>query len=160
MEIVQILSWNPESVDYLDLSNFPKQKLNFKYLERVRGFLCHLAMTYPTLFPYLNCFHLTLCAHLPGRDKEGWKRTDLEQIGQFELLQEKGIIDVLDHETVSSTNPAEVEPVLRIFWCLKALGNFFKRDSPPSRSVRKSKFHFLVYGFVDASKSCLGSIKS
>ena len=114
MEIIQKLSWDPYSVDYIDLTIFPKRKLNFKYLERVRGFLCHLEMTYPTLFPYLKGFHLTLCAHLPGRDKEGWKQA-LEHIGHFEVLREKGIVDILEYETMTSANPVEVEPVLRIF---------------------------------------------
>ena len=48
----------------------------------------------------------------------------------------------------------------RLFWCLKALSNFFSPEQPPTRSCRKAKFHFLVYGFVDASKSGLGSTKS
>ena len=117
-------------------------------------------MTYPTLFPYLKGFHLTLCAHLPGRDKEGWKRMDLEQIGHNEVLREKGLIKEADDNTFNSRHPVEVEPVPRFFWCLKALTTFFEKDSPPSRSVRKAKFHFLVYGFVDASKSGLGSTKS
>ena len=76
------------------------------------------------------------------------------------MLREKGIVDILEYETMTSANPVDVEPVPRFFWCLKALGTFFKKDSPPSRLVRKAKFHFLVYGFVDASKSGLGSTKS
>ena len=55
--------------------------LEYKHLERVRGFLCHLAMTYDILFPFLKGFHLALCAHLPNRDEEGWKVKDLEWIG-------------------------------------------------------------------------------
>ena len=160
VEITKMLNWNPHNFEYLKDTVLPGIKLNFKYLERVRGFLCHLAMTYPILFPYLKGFHLTLCAHLPGRDKEGWKRTDLEQLGERELLREKGLIDEDETKVLDLNTSKEVLPVPRFFWCLKALDTFFLPAKPPSRSVRKAKFHFLEYGFVDASKSGLGSIKS
>lgn len=46
-----------------------KQHLfQFKRLEQIRGYLCHMAMTYDLLFSFLKGFHLTLCAHLPKRD--------------------------------------------------------------------------------------------
>ena len=63
------------------------QKVEFKRLERVRGFLCHLAMTFDVIFPYLKGFHLTLSYHLPRRLEEGWKLSDLEYIGELELLR-------------------------------------------------------------------------
>ena len=47
-------------------------------------------MTYPILLPYLKGFHLTLCSHLSGRDKEGWKRRDAEQLAMEEALRDKG----------------------------------------------------------------------
>lgn len=40
-------------------------KLNYKRLEQIRGFMCHLAMMYELLNPYLKGFHLTLASHLP-----------------------------------------------------------------------------------------------
>ena len=43
-------------------------KLNFKYLEKIRGYLCHLAMTFNIIFPYLKGFHQTLCSYLPKRN--------------------------------------------------------------------------------------------
>jgi len=61
-----------------ELMDNPDGTFNFKMLERIRGFLCHLAMTFEILFPYLKCFHLTLCSHLPQRDTAGWKRSDPE----------------------------------------------------------------------------------
>ena len=47
-------------------------KFEYKRLERTRGFLCHLAMVYDVIFPYLKGFHLVLASHLPNRDEEGW----------------------------------------------------------------------------------------
>ena len=68
-----------------------KSELSFKELEKVRGFLCHLAMVYEIIFPYLKGFHLTLSSHLPKRDEEGWKMTDLEWIAHLESEVQKGI---------------------------------------------------------------------
>jgi len=51
---------------------------DFKYLEKVRGFLCHLALTFEIIFPFLKGFHLTLCSHLCHRNYEGWKVNDME----------------------------------------------------------------------------------
>jgi hypothetical protein len=45
--------------------------LDYKYLEQVRGFLCHLLMTFDQITPLLKGLYLTLAAHVPGRDEEG-----------------------------------------------------------------------------------------
>ena len=85
-------SWLPKSVtlekwlkakNYIselkeDLGKNPKVKLSYKRLEKIRGFLCHLAMVYEILFPYLKGFHLSLAKHLPNRNEEGWKINELE----------------------------------------------------------------------------------
>ena len=79
-DLLKLTGWNP---DLSRLSNqaIPETDLDFKRLERVQGYMCHLAMTFPVLFLYLKGFHLTLCSHFLGRDKEGQKRNDLEEIG-------------------------------------------------------------------------------
>ena len=46
-------------------------KFNYKELERVRGFLVHLSMTYDIFTHHLKGFHLTLASHWKGRDAEG-----------------------------------------------------------------------------------------
>ena len=58
--------------EVIESSNWDLNKvLSYKHLERVRGFICHLAMTFDILFPFLKGFHLTLASHLPKRDKQG-----------------------------------------------------------------------------------------
>jgi hypothetical protein len=49
------------------------QGLEFKRLERTRGFLVHLQRTYPAITPYLKGLHLTIDSWRPGRDSEGRK---------------------------------------------------------------------------------------
>ena len=53
-----------------DLKQDPEEKLSYKRLERIRGCLCHLAIVYDPIFPYLKGFHLTLASHLPHRDSK------------------------------------------------------------------------------------------
>ena len=156
-QLVDLTGWDCDLSGKIDTPKLPKVALDYKLLERIRGYLCHLAMTYPILFLYLKGFHLTLSAHLPSRDKEGWKRSDFEQAAIDEALRSKGM-DVDNQYYTKALS--RVVPVERFNTCLTALTQFFKQKTPPSHSCRKSKFHFLVYGFVDASKSGLGSTKA
>lgn len=140
-------------------------RFEYKFLERVRGFFCHLAMTFSIIFPFLKGFHLTLSAHLPKRDSEGWKISELEWIGSVECKVDKGTItreegDFLisclkDYDKVPK--PTTVQVVPRFLRCFVALEKLFAEESPPSVHDRAATYNLLVYGFVDASKSGLGA---
>ena len=142
----------------------PEVKFEFKRLERVRGFLCHLAMTYDVFFAYLKGFHLTLCKHMPRRDEEGWKLTELEWIGYVEqrFLDNKIGSEERDRllQELPSTPvdpPQYVTPVQRFYTCLEALNRFFEPDSPPVVHMRSKSVYMIRYGFADASGSGFGS---
>ena len=47
-------------------------------------------MVYKATYPYLKGFHLTLTSHLPQRNDEGQKITDLEWIGRIENKVDRG----------------------------------------------------------------------
>ena len=85
--------WDKAKAMILELQteiNGDKTKLlSYKRLEQIRGFFCHLALTYSILFPYLEGFHLTLSSHVPKRNDEGWKLNDLEYIAFVETQSEK-----------------------------------------------------------------------
>ena len=49
------------------------RKINCKELERVRGFLVHVSLTFDTMVPYLKGIHLTLETWRSDRDSEGWR---------------------------------------------------------------------------------------
>ena len=57
---------------------------NYKRLEIVRGFMCHLSMVYIIFFPLLKGFHLALARHLGNIDEEGWKIDELHVISHIE----------------------------------------------------------------------------
>ena len=138
-------------------------KLDFKFLEKVRGFLCHIAMTFDILFPFLKGFHLTLCSYLPKRSGEGWKIRDLEWIAFLEQekfegrMTEQEVDSLLKFKYDPKNRPHQIIPVPRFYSCLKALSTFFSTDDPPVITDRSSEVKLLVYGFVDASKSGFGA---
>ena len=152
-------------IDFIskELMDNPDTKFEFKMLERVRGFLCHLAMTFEILFPYLKGFHLTLCAHLPKRDQDGWKRSDLEWIGYMEERLDSGRISNEEFElemekTFDPKNqPVMVKPVERFFTCFEALKKFFSTSNPPITTHRSTNYQLIAYGFADASKGGFGA---
>ena len=138
-------------------------KLNFKYLEKIRGYLCHLAMTFNILFPYLKGFHQTLCSYLPKRNEDGWKIRDLEWLGYLEeekasgRMSEKEMDTLLNFKYDPKDRPESINLLPRFFTCLEALTLFFEVKDPPIITERSSEVNLLVYGFVDASKSGFGA---
>ena len=48
-------------------------QMELKDLEKKVGFLVHLAMTYPLMFPFLKGFYLTMNSWRNQRDQSGWK---------------------------------------------------------------------------------------
>ena len=109
-----------------------------KRLEQIRGYLCHLAMTFDIFFAYLKGFHLTLSQHLPERTDQGWKISDLEWIGYVEERFQTDKISSQEKDRLLSKLPGSdipppkfVLPVPRFYQCLNALLLFFEPDIPP-----------------------------
>ena len=57
-----------------------KPILDFKSLEKDRGFLVYLSGTYKTINPYLKGIHLTLDSWRANRNADGWKMKPKEWI--------------------------------------------------------------------------------
>ena len=147
-----------------DISGDFSKPLLYKKLEQIRGFLCHLAMVYDSMFPYLKGFHLTVARHLPHRDEEGWKIAKLEWIGHLENKIEDGKytrgqveIILVEGRDGLTTPPLWVVPVPRFSSCLEVLTKNFEEELPPIVTVRSTTCQVIVYGFVDASGSGFGS---
>jgi hypothetical protein len=67
-----------------DLLNDSKEgedlRLSHKELLLDRGFLVYVTRTYPAMVPYLKGFHLTIKTWRGGRDSEGWKLREGDDI--------------------------------------------------------------------------------
>jgi len=146
--------------------------LNFKNLERGRGFLVYLSRTYPSIVPYLKGIHLTIDSWRPNRDKDGWKQPigkrkkvylddielDMDEIDEDHL----GLLVDKDGELREGLNeyanhPDKVSLAPRLFDDLHALERFFASDKPCWRFVRGKEVMVAEYGFGDASGSGFGS---
>lgn len=128
----------------------PNAMVDFKLLEKISGFLCHLAMAFSVIFPYLKGFHLTLCQHQPKIDESGWKISDLEWIDHVESLSRNHMItdEEKKHVLGQLRNCKIVPPKLvkllpRFHTSLTALNTFFSEPQLPLVHVRSNKVDFL-----------------
>jgi hypothetical protein len=115
--------------------------LEFKELEKKRGFLIYVTRTYPSMVPYLKGIHQTLDSWRPHRDKDGWKQTmkEIRRKRKREREEEQG------------EPPTHVKAATRLPDDLEALKELLSAERPPKRRIRSSKCIEVFYGFGDAS---------
>jgi hypothetical protein len=134
---------------------------DYKSLERIRGFLVHLSMTYEEVVPYLKGFHLTLASYLPKRDREGWKYSTSGWREHRSLLQAAGKLhegeDLVGDGSSLPAPPKRVTAVPRFRADLLALAMMMTAKQPVKVLLRVARVLTLVYGFGDASGSGFGS---
>lgn len=130
--------------------------IDFKVLERYRGFMVYISRTYPVITPYLKGVHLTLDSWRPWRRDDGWKMTMAEIRTAREECPEMD--DSVGLGEIGTTKaPASVKWVPRLSHDIKALSQFFRPTLPPRRVVRPRPGSVVVYSFGDASGSGFGS---
>ena len=153
--------------------------LNREFLEKKRGFLIYVGLTYPMLVPYFKGIHLTLESWRDHRDEDGWKLNknqiknsidsalrceDVEDAREFELEEDDedlwhsiGGEKVIDPKVIKDV-PLLVKPVTRLRDDITALIHLTESKTPPKRYIRGSgKICVVRYGFVDASGNGFGS---
>ena len=147
-----------------EMTGTENQKVDRKSLERGRGFLVHLARTYPGMTPFLKGIHNTLEMWRDGRDEDGWKfgREDWEN-----LLKENQESDTHDwkelqrhaNQKAQERGPPSRVPVAgRLKHDLTCLGNLMHTHKPPLRLIRGNLIKGALYSFGDASGSGFGSM--
>jgi hypothetical protein len=67
--------------------------LNFKQLESIAGFLCHLSMTHEGFRPFLKEIYLTLNSWRSQRDEDGWKMPDKRWVAYLAGCEDEGSPD-------------------------------------------------------------------
>jgi hypothetical protein len=106
-------------------------------LESMRGFLNHLARTYPVITPYLKGFHLTLDGWRGNRSEDMWKLPHVDWIG-------------LEQDTAA---PDWLQPAPRLGSDVQCLLTLFAADTAPTLRARCTDHRVAIYGFVDASST-------
>ena len=116
-------------------------KVDFKEMEKRRGFLVHLMMTFKFITPFLKGWHLTLDSWRPCRDKDGykiryteWRDIMLHTLDGLEHMRPDDLDNFLNEmyaERKGAKAPSRVKPVTRFESDMKALRSIFDRDKPP-----------------------------
>jgi len=136
--------------------------LDFKLLERGRGFLVYISRTYPSIVPYLKGLHLTLDSWRANRDSEGWKIAG-RKISSYESDEDEIMACLDKHGNINSfsndykNHPEKVSLAPRFYDDVNALSLFFKSEKPSWRFVRGKEICVVEYGFGDASGSGFGA---
>ncbi len=128
-----------------ELAGSPNETLDFKSLEKKRGFLIYVTRTYPAMVPYLKGFHQTLDSWRANRDEEGWKLTPKEIAASIR----KSVRQPEDPPPLEA--PVRVKIAARFRDDLTALQTLFSAVKPPKRQVRSTVSLEVFYGFGDAS---------
>ena len=130
-------------------------------LERGRGFLIHLARTYPGMVPFLKGLHHTLETWRGGRDKDGWKFGREDWLNLLTDEDKDRGLDWKDMEVLNvkkeASPPKRVQPVERLKRDLEALTGMTASPKPSNRLLRSLGFHTVIYAFGDASGCGFGS---
>lgn len=135
---------------------------NYERLEVISGFLCHLAMTFEIVFPYLKGFHLSLAQYLPGRNAEGWKLEDDEWNAYVQDKIHDGVLSNQEAEDLlkrdcTENHPHQIKVVPLFHKCLDSLLKFFASPTPPLIVDRSLTLYLVLYGYVDAPKQGFGA---
>ena len=147
-----------ELVDaFLNCATGALPTFDHKDLERKRGFLIHLAITFASIVPYLKGIHLTLDSWRPGRGSDGWKMKDKEWKAYCASISKDGEIPDAALEAWTKGAPKRVKAAVRLEDDAKAIWRLFSLETPPEVPVRVRAVLVAVYGFGDASGTGFGS---
>ena len=136
-----------------------------KFLERARGYLNHIGITFEMIVLLLRGFHNTLDSWRCNRNYEGWKvEEEVKWVDILDAYLYKGqisneIYDVLiDSQHSSSKPPKLVLPAPRLHEDVEMLQAIFSAEQPTKYPVRFGTIATVHYGFRDASGRGFGSI--
>ena len=125
-----------------------------KRLEQIRGFIMHIAQTYPFIASYMIGIHMTIDGWREGRDAEEWR---VKQKSTWEAVKDEDGWIYVSHDDAENQAPVEVKAVPRLESDIEALQVLTKSREPPLRRVRCRKTTLAYYGFADASGRGFGA---
>ena len=141
--------WNKTKAHVERLSEWAEspERINRKELERIRGFLVYVSLTYDIMVPYLKGIHLTLESWRQDQDGEGWRLPEKDRRKRACEWKEKA----------SEIPPDTVAKVPRYDGDIAALMELTKDKTPPRILARPLKGSKAAILFGDASGEGFGS---
>jgi hypothetical protein len=128
-----------------ELGSSPESTLDFKALERKRGFLIYFTWTYPAIVPYLKGMQQFLDSWQDNQRDDGWKMM-AKEIG----IKMKASLPEQEEDSLGEA-PGMVKAAPRFAWDMEALTALFLEVQPPQRLIRSTLCLLVFYGFGDAS---------
>lgn len=129
-------------------------ELDLKDLEKKMGFLVHLAMAYPLMFPFLKGFYLTMNSWQPMRDENGWKMSRRAHQAFMEASGKK--IDTTEQDHFGDDEdeaPSRVKASPLLWDHISTLMELFSLETPSLCLIRGSLIFQVLYIFGDASSA-------
>ena len=117
-------------------SSSSQPSLALKELERRVGFMVHLAMTYPLMFPFLRSLFLTMNSWRVDRDDSGWKMSRRAYESYLSAGRREGDSGISHRPDPDFEAPVEVTAVPSLFVHLQGLSSLFAGDTPTLRLIR------------------------
>ena len=109
-------------------------QLEFKQLERDRGFLVHITMTYLTVNPYLKGLHHYIDSWRPNRDLDGWKMEAKSYIAHLAIIKDDKVKERMSNSH-HIRHPQQVNYVKRLVPDMNALEKFFDQKEPTKVNI-------------------------
>ena len=126
-----------------------EDEIDRKELERIRGFLVYVSLTFQSMVPYLKGIHLTLDTWRPDRDDEGWKLPPTQRKSTMASKDARAV--------VYGPAPAKVKKARQFDSDVKALAELTSAERPPRLLARPRQGSQAVIVFGDASGEGFGS---
>mmetsp|Transcript_20683 Transcript_20683/g.30301 ORF Transcript_20683/g.30301 Transcript_20683/m.30301 type:complete len:1268 (-) Transcript_20683:9637-13440(-) len=134
-----------------------RPQISLKEMEQRVGFLVHLAMAYPLIFPFLKGLYLTMNSWREGRLKDGWKMSRACFAAfQRSMRREESISGASASESDPQA-PLEVTAAALMFEHVTTLGQLFGAETPSLRLIRGASRLEVCYFFGDASGDGFGA---
>ena len=132
-------------------------RLNLKALESKIGFLVHLAMAYPIIFPFLKGFYLTMNSWRTGREADGWKMSCRAHEAYMQAARRQSDV-ALTAGSDESDAPEEVTAVPLLLEQLDTIIELIEGEYPALRLIWGAKQLLeVLYIFGDASGAGFGA---
>jgi hypothetical protein len=130
-------------------------KVDYKNLERGRGFMIHVSVTYPQVTPFLKGWHLTIDSWRANRQVDGWKMSSKDWAAYLGSIEDDDLRDEVA-DLGSKDHPVRVSAAPRLQNDVKVLQRMFTSPTSTELCVRSSRVLQVIYGMGDASGEGFG----
>lgn len=136
-----------------ELEESSDDSLDFKQLEKHRGYLIHVCTTYKQFVPFMKGIHQTLDSWRPNQKSDGWRMSSSKWSTLLAQLPDEERDAIIEMNCNKKRRPKRVTAVPRLGADLRALSSMLEPDIPAKVCVRYRKCVQAILGMGDAAKT-------